>query len=152
MKSAIRAYEGFFGMFAFLKHPLLLLMRLYWGYLFLMSGWGKLTNIHDTISFFEQSHIYFPAVSAWATAIVETVGGFCLIIGFMSRFWAFALTIVMIVAYITVHWAAVAALGSDPSQFVAQAPFLFLLTCLLVLIFGPGIFSIDYFLRRRWQR
>jgi putative oxidoreductase len=41
---------------------------------------------------------------------------------------------------------------SDPDKFVQAAPFPFLLTALIVLAFGPGLFSVDALLKRVIER
>ena len=50
----------------------------------------------------------------------------------------------MIVAYLTAHADEVTGIYT----FVTAPPFLNLLTCVLVLLFGPGVFSVDYLVRR----
>ena len=50
----------------------------------------------------------------------------------------------MIVAYLTAHSDEV----TDLYTFVTAPPFLNLFTCLLVLVFGPGRFSVDYLVDR----
>ena len=54
----------------------------------------------------------------------------------------------MIVAYLTAHVESVRTIVADPQKFLEQAPFLFLLTTLLVLSFGPGTFSLDALIAR----
>jgi putative oxidoreductase len=49
----------------------------------------------------------------------------------------------MIVAYITADFEAISKFFSDPDKFVKADPFPFLLAALIVLIFGPGRFSLD---------
>jgi putative oxidoreductase len=49
----------------------------------------------------------------------------------------------MIMAYITADREALFSVLSDPDKFYAAAPYTFLIASLLVLIFGPGRFSID---------
>ena len=46
-------------------------------------------------------------------------------------------------AYITADRAALLSIFSDPDNFYAAAPFTFLMASLIVLIFGPGRFSLD---------
>lgn len=49
----------------------------------------------------------------------------------------------MTVAYLTADFEAVSNIFSDPDKFVKADPFPFLLTALIVLVFGPGRFSVD---------
>ena len=50
----------------------------------------------------------------------------------------------MIVAYATTEQDALKALFSDPDKFVTATPFEFLFAAVIVLVFGPGKFSLDY--------
>jgi putative oxidoreductase len=52
------------------------------------------------------------------------------------------------VAYFTADPDKIKGIFSNPDAFVTAAPFLFLLTCVIVLIFGPGIFSLDALIGR----
>lgn len=126
-----------------LQHLILLAMRLYWGLSFFMTGIGKLSNITPVIDYFHSLGIPFPTLNAYAAASVETVCGLCLAIGLASRLVSIPLIIVMIVAYSTAHVDAVKTIFDDPQNFVSQQPFNYLLTGLIVLAFGPGIFSVD---------
>ena len=74
----------------------------------------------------------------------ECFGGLLLIAGLGGRLAAIPLTITMTVAYLTAHRDAVHSLD----DFVAQPPFPFLLTALVVFAFGPGMISIDGLLKR----
>jgi len=38
-------YKRFFAAFDYLQSPFLLLVRLYWGWQLIQSGWGKLHNL-----------------------------------------------------------------------------------------------------------
>ncbi|WP_068469540.1 DoxX family protein [Candidatus Protochlamydia phocaeensis] len=149
LESLTRAYQYliFFG--NLLKSPILLLCRLYWGWHFLLAGWEKLENIDYFIQFLGQYHFPFHHFFAYLVGYTEFLGGLCLFIGFASRLAAIPLIITMLTAYVTVHKDAFHALLSSPSLFVAEAPFNFLLTALIVLAFGPGRFSID-FIFERW--
>ena len=57
----------------------------------------------------------------------------------------------MIVAYITADFDAVSNILADPDKFVKADPFPFLLTALIIYVFGPGEFSLDTLLKRRWK-
>ncbi len=58
------------GMFAraasFLQSPFLLVVRLYWGWQFAQTGWGKLHNLPQITQFFSSLHLPFPvSVLSW---------------------------------------------------------------------------------------
>ena len=61
---------------------------------------------------------------------------------------ALVLTVNMIMAYVTADREALSSVISDPDKFYAAAPYVFLIASLIILIFGPGKFCVDYLLRR----
>jgi len=126
-----------------LQSPFLLMVRLYWGWQLAQSGWGKLHNIDKVTEFFTSLGLPAPGLTAHFIASLEFVGGVLLILGLASRLIAVALTINMIMAYITADHDALMSIFSDPDKFYAAAPYTFLFASLLVLIFGPGLFSVD---------
>ena len=135
-----------------LQSPLLLLVRLYFGWQFIQTGWGKIHGLDHVTGFFVQLGIPFPHVSAIFVAWLEFIGGILLIVGLLSRITALALAIDMIVAYITADHAALVSFFSDPGKFAAAAPFTFLAASLIVLIFGPGLFALDTLIVARTDR
>jgi len=126
-----------------LQSPFLLIVRLYWGWQLAQSGWGKLHNIDKVTEFFTSLGLPAPGLTAHFIASLEFVGGVLLILGLASRLIAVALTINMIVAFIIADHDALMSIFSDPDKFYAAAPYTFLFASLLVLIFGPGLFSVD---------
>jgi putative oxidoreductase len=126
-----------------LQSPLLLLIRLYWGWQFAQTGWGKLMNLGRTAGFFESLGIPLPQVNAVLAGGTECLGGVLLALGLYARPATVPLIFTMLVAYGTADRDALNAILSDPDMFVTAAPFLFLLASLIVLAFGPGKFSLD---------
>lgn len=143
-----KAYQYLIYFGGLLKSPILLLCRLYWGTLFLLSGWGKLSDIDSFAQLLSNYHFPVHHFFAYLAATTELIGGIFLVLGFASRLVAIPLIITMLTAYATVHSEALSTLLSHPKDFVGEAPFNFLLTSLLVLAFGPGRFSIDYMLEK----
>lgn len=138
-------YDRFTGAANLLQSPLLLVVRLFWGWQFAQTGWGKLMHLTRTADYFASLHIPAPQVNAAMAGATECIGGVLLMIGLWSRAAAFALAITMAVAYATAEKEAIGMLFNDPDKFTGAAPFLFLLSALLVLAFGPGVFSLDRF-------
>ncbi len=134
-----------------LQAPLLLAVRLFWGWQFMLTGWGKFHRIPSVIEFFRSLGIPAPALNAYFVSGLEVVGGVLLIAGLASRWTALLLTGDMIVAYITADREAVMSLftflrhplTADTDKFVNAAPFGFLLASLIVLVFGPGKLALD---------
>ncbi len=143
------AYALLVRMMRFAQAPFLLLVRLYWGWQFTQTGWGKLHNLPQITQFFTTLHLPFPGFTAPFVATVEFVGGILLIVGLMSRFTGLVLSINMLVAYWTADRVAFKSILSDPGKFYNADPYTFLFASLMILIFGAGLFSIDE-IGRRW--
>src|SRR5271170_2967300 len=84
-----------------LQSPFLLAVRLYWGWQFMQTGWGRLSDINKVVGFFTTLGIPAPALNAYFVSVLEFGGGLLLILGLGSRLIALPLVIDMIVAYIT---------------------------------------------------
>jgi putative oxidoreductase len=132
-----------------LESPFLLAVRLYWGWQFVQAGWGKLHDIGKVIGFFTDLGIPAPVLNAYFVSALEFGGGLLLLLGLGSRLIALPLVIDMIVAYITADREALFSIISNPDKFTAAAPYTFLVASLLMLIFGPGRFSLDALVTRR---
>jgi putative oxidoreductase len=132
-----------------LQSPFLLAVRLYWGWQFMQTGWGKLSDIGKVVGFFSDLGIPAPALNAYFISALEFGGGILLILGLGSRLIALPLAVDMIVAYITADREALLSIFSNPDKFTAAAPYTFLVASLIVLIFGPGKYSLDALLAAR---
>lgn len=146
----MRLYEMFRGTASSLQSPLLLLVRLYWGWQFAQTGWGKLQHLSHVTRFFTQLGIPLPHVSAVWVSLLELGGGILLAIGLASRPIALLLVVDMVVAYLAGDMAALTSFFSDPGKFYGADPFTFLAASLLVLIFGPGRFALDSLIGKRF--
>jgi putative oxidoreductase len=135
-----------------LQSPFLLLVRLYWGWQFIQTGWGKLGNLEKVTGFFTTLGIPFPGLNAHFIAGLEFTGGVLLVLGLASRLIALPLTVNMLVAYITADRQALLSFISDPDKFTAAAPFTFLMASLIILCFGPGAVSLDAVIARFHRR
>src|ERR1700722_13576431 len=78
------AYAQFRLAASSLQSPLLLLVRLYWGWQFAQSGWGRLPHIPQATKFFASLHIPFPQANVVFVSSLEFVGGILLILGLRS--------------------------------------------------------------------
>jgi putative oxidoreductase len=132
-----------------LQSPFLLFVRLYWGWQLMQSGWGKLHNIDKVTEFFMTLGLPAPGFTAHFIASLELVGGILLFLGLAARLIAAPLTINMIMAYIIADQVALMSIFSDPDKFYAAAPYTFLFASLVILIFGPGKFSVDAAIARK---
>jgi len=141
-------HDRFFGLVSYLQSPFLLFVRLYWGWQLIQSGWGKLHHLSNVTEFFTSLGLPLPAQTAVAISCLEFFGGIFLAIGLLSRLTALAMTINLIVAYITADREALFSIFSDPDKFYAAAPYTFLVASLIILLFGPGTFALDTLLDR----
>ncbi len=115
----------------------------------MVAGWGKLTHLGDATKFFDGLGIPFPGVNAVVASSTECLGGLLLLLGVAGRLVPLPLIFVMIIAYATAEKEAAAAIFSNPDKFVSATPFLFLLASVIVLVFGPGVFSLDWIIGRK---
>ena len=77
----------------------------------------------------------------WAYVIMflESVGGICLIIGLFTRFFAAALAIEMLIAFLFVHLSKGYSAGAGGYEYVL----LIGAVCLVIAMRGGGIYSVD---------
>ena len=133
----------------FLPSLVLLIIRLYWGWQFFLTGKGKLMNLEKVTGFFQSLGIPLPHAQALLAGATECFGGLLLLAGFCSRLISIPLTILLTVAYLTADLDRVKVIFSDPDKFLTADEFLFLFVVVLVFAFGPGKFSIDWLFKRK---
>jgi putative oxidoreductase len=143
MSQLVRWYLRFAEVASTLRSPMLLAVRLYWGFQFAQTGWGKLHHIEKIAGFFASLNIPFPGFNAHFIAGLEFIGGILLMLGLGSRIIGFLLAGNMFVAYWTADHEALVSIFSDPGKFYVADPYTFLFASLMVLIFGAGLYSID---------
>jgi putative oxidoreductase len=143
VRLARRLHQAELRALALLQPLFLLALRAYFGYRFFKAGRGKLENLATTAEQFGEWGIPLPELNAVLAGTTECVGGLCLLAGLASRVVTIPLAFTMLVAYFTVH-------ADEP--FVAAAPFPFLMTTLVVLLFGPGVLSLDALIGRLLPR
>ncbi len=148
MKFLFSYYTRASALASYLQSPLLLAVRLYWGWQFAQTGWGKMHNIAKITDFFASLNIPFPSANAHFVAGLEFFGGILLILGLGSRLIGLLLAGNMLVAYWTADHDALVSFFSDPGKFYIADPYTFLFASLMVLIFGAGLFSVDTILKK----
>jgi putative oxidoreductase len=151
MSQLLRLYRGAVSMLLPLQPVMLLAVRLYWGFQFAQTGWGKLHNLARITGFFANLNIHFPAFNAHFVPVLELVGGILLMLGLFSRPIAFLLACNMFVAYWTADHEALASIFSDPGKFYVADPYTFLFASLMVVVFGSGVFAADTLIARRLE-
>jgi putative oxidoreductase len=149
MKRWIKMYLGISAKLSLLQLLFLLAVRLYWGWQFAQTGWGKMHNIARITAFFASLNIPFPAFNAHFISGLEFFGGLLLILGLGTRLVGFLLAANMLVAYWTADHEALVSIFSDPGKFYVADPYTFLFASLIVLIFGAGVLSMDALIAKR---
>ncbi len=142
----------------------LLPIRLLMAYEFGNAGLKKLNgsnwfaNYQDNFLF---PFNYVPVEISWFMATwAEILGGLCLFFGLFTRFWAFSLIIVSIVAISAVHW-------PDDWNSLAElwkgyaitnkgfgnyrVPLLFIAMLVPLIFIGPGKISLDNILAKKFS-
>lgn len=130
----------------------LLAIRLFWGWGFIQSGLGKFRNFSQAVEFFTSLNIPAPEVNVAMASGTELLGGVCLLLGLGGRIMTVPLLFCMGVAYATAHREALVGVFAAPNAFMQATPFLFAFSTLIVLLFGPGRFSVDALIHRRLDR
>jgi putative oxidoreductase len=143
-----KLYRLWVSLISKLQSPFLLIIRLYWGWQFFLTGKGKLMHLDKIAGYFETLHIPMPKLNAALAGTTECAGGLLLLLGLGSRIITVPLICVLTVAYLTADTDAVKNIFSKPDAFLSADEFLFLLTSVIVLIFGPGVFSLDAIIAR----
>lgn len=116
-----------------------LIMRIIVGYVFMLTGWGKLTNLPQVTQNFIEWGIPFPHILTPFVSGVECFGGAMLALGLFTRIPAAMLAVVMVVAIKSAKWGDVDSLETllGFEEVTYFAAFLWL------AIAGPGAASLD---------
>ena len=136
----------------YLKSPLLLAIRLYWGWELAQDGWGKLHNLDKVTSYFATLNLPQPHMTALGVSLLELVGGACLALGLGTRLFAFLLFVNMTVAFLVAEPEAFRAVLSDPDKFQAASAYNDWFATLLILILGPGYLALDTLIRHFYRK
>jgi putative oxidoreductase len=132
------------------RNLLLFVLRVHFGYQLFLTGKGKLMNLEKTAGYFTTLNIPMPKLNAVLAGSTECFGGLLLVVGLASRLVSIPVAFTMVIAYLTADMEAVRGIFSDPDKFTSAAPFLFLLTALLVMTCGPGGLSVDGIFSRKF--
>jgi putative oxidoreductase len=122
-----------------------LFARVVAGWVFLWTGWGKLTHLPLVTQNFEGWGIPAPELMAPVASGIEFFGGILLLAGLLTRIAAGALGVVMIVAVAAVQWPEVDSLLT----FLGLEEIMYLALFLWLAIAGAGPVSIDALLERQ---
>lgn len=121
-----------------------LVVRLFFGYFWLETGWAKLHNLDQFTARFVDWQIPFPAFSAALSAGTDFVGGVLLMIGLFTRFTCIPMIFNMTVAIalVVIHNV------QSFDDFVELDEFLYILIFFWLFMAGPGKVSVDTLISR----
>lgn len=143
------AYDGASWLLNWLQSPLLFLIRIFWGPQLVMTGWGKLQHIDKVAQFFAALNLPAPMATAIFVGMVEFIGGILFTLGIGTRLVSLVIFVNMTVAYWTADRDALLGIFSMPDKFYGADPFTFWFSALIILVFGPGVIAVDWFLLRK---
>jgi putative oxidoreductase len=131
-----------------------LLTRLVMGQAFHQTGSGKIENFANTVGFFTELGIPMPQANAFFVSRLEYWGGLLLIAGLLTRLVAAGLASTMVVAILTADRATFlgALKGTSEAGLTDVTSFVYLLFLLWLVLFGPGLLSLDALVVRWLQR
>jgi putative oxidoreductase len=131
-----------------LQSPFALLVRIYVSWVFLKSGWLKLSDWGQTLSLFE-SEYHVPLLPPHVAAVVGTAGelvfSVLVIVGLWGRLSAiglFAVNALAVISYAHV-------LYQEGFEAAIGQHYLWGFMLLVLILYGPGALSIDGLLARR---
>ena len=122
-----------------------LVVRLFFGYFWLETGWAKLHNLDAFTERFVGWGIPFPAFSATLSSMTDLIGGALLMVGLLTRLTTIPMIINLVVAIALVVIKNVG--GFD--DFVELDEFVYILILFWLLMEGPGKVSFDTLINRR---
>jgi putative oxidoreductase len=132
-------------------------LRLIVGYGFMEHGVAKLARGPEHFAaILAALHMPLPQLLAWATIAVEIFGGLAVLLGLFTALAALPMTLVLLVAIVTVHLPngfssiklmSVDAAGAHFGQPGYETDLLYLAAIAAMLLAGPGPLSLD-----RWWR
>jgi putative oxidoreductase len=121
-----------------------LLVRLFVGYFFLETGWGKVNNIEGMTERFTDWGIPFAHFNAVLSGYTELIGGTLVLVGLFTRVVSIPMIINMMVAVVAVKLKKVTGLD----DFVELDEPLYALFFFWLIFSGAGLVSLDHFLWR----
>lgn len=114
------------------------------GWIFVLSGWGKLHNLDQVIQYFGELGIPHPELQAPFAAGTELVCGALVLIGLFTRVAGVPLIVVMIVAIVTAQKENVGSVG----DLFGLIEWCYISLLVWLGVAGPGPLSLDALLVR----
>ena len=148
IRRAAKLYDSAVTLLNYVQSPLLLAIRLYWGWEFIQDGLGKLNHLDKVTDYFTTLNLPQPHMTAIFVSLLELIGGALFALGIGTRLISLLLFVNMTVAYLTAEPDAFAAVLSNPDKFTGASAYNDWFATLIILIMGPGYLAVDTILRR----
>jgi putative oxidoreductase len=120
-----------------------LMVRIYFGYFWTETGWGKIHNLDAFTQRFIGWGIPYPHFSAALSGYTEWTGGILIMLGLLTRLVSIPLMFNMLVAIVKVKVKEVT--GINDFAEMDEALYIFILFWLMMA--GPGRVSVDHLIR-----
>lgn len=118
---------------------IVLVGRILLSVIFILAGFGKITNLSGTAGYFAGTGLPVPMVTAVVVSLVELVGGIFILVGFFTRPTAYVLAAFCIATAFIAHFN-----FADMNQMINfQKNFAMAGGFLVLAAFGPGALSVD---------
>lgn len=139
----MRDFMAEFGVLSsYPRHIVLLLARCMIAYGFTFPALMKIHDIDATARWFDSYGIPFASITGMFVSTIEVTGIILLTLGLFTRFIAILLCFVMIGAIFFVHLHH----GFSAAQNGFEIPLYYLIFLMIFASYGPGKYSLDYFL------
>jgi putative oxidoreductase len=124
------------------------LARITVGAVFIGTGWGKLSNIGQTVEYFASLHIPAAAFQARLAAGTELFGGILVLVGLGARLASLPLAFTMVVAILTAKRAELDGL----TTLLGFEEWSYIVFFIWIALAGPGPLSLDALIAKRRKR
>ena len=133
-------FPGLAGFYASFEPIAYTALRVVIGIILFVHGWGKIMGGHGGVSgMFGRMGLPAPGPLAYAAMFLETIGALCIVIGLLTRFFAAALAIEMLIALLVVHLAKGFGVSGGGYEYVL----LIGIVMFAIAIRGGGPYSVD---------
>jgi putative oxidoreductase len=134
-------FPGLAGFYASWRDIAYTALRVIVGYILLMHGWLKVGTfgLAGVSGFMAKAGLEPASAFAVAAMFLETIGAICIIIGLLTRFFAAALAIELLIGLLAVHLKAGFSVSNGGYEFIL----LLGIVMFAIAIRGGGPYSID---------
>jgi putative oxidoreductase len=138
-------FPGLSGFYATMEPIAYAILRFAIGATIFMHGWAKVTGpgAAGVARYFGSLGLPAPGLLAYGAIFFETVGAACIAIGLLTRFFAAALAIEMLIAMMAAHWANGFLVSVSQQKNGIEYVLLLGIVFFFIAIRGGGVYSAD---------